>query len=112
MSGVEHENGQEFFARDAARVWVADVIVTPKPGVNDPEGEAIRGGLEALGYAGLRGVRAGRFFQLTVKAPDAETATTEVASMCERLLANPVIETYQVSVTEIVPEREPEGGSR
>lgn len=88
----------------SARSWLADVLVVPKEGVNDPEGEAIRSGLEMLGYEGIDRVRAGRYFRLQVRADDAETASSAVAAMCEQLLANPVIETYQVSVTEVIDE--------
>lgn len=86
----------------SARTWLADVLVVPKEGVNDPEGEAIRSGLAMLGYEGIDRVRSGRYFQLHLEAGDAEAATAAVAAMCEQLLANPVIETYQISVTEVV----------
>ncbi len=93
---------------DGGRVWVADVIVMPKPGVNDPQGEAIRGGLGMLGYVGVERVRSGRFIQLTLRAGDAESAQAAVAAMCEQLLANPVIETFQASVTEVIAGDETE----
>ncbi len=86
------------------RTWVADVLVVPKEGVNDPEGEAIRAGLQMLGNEGIDRVRAGRYLQLHLSAADAEVAGAAVAAMCEQLLANPVIETYQISVTEVVEE--------
>lgn len=80
-------------------VWNADIVVLPKPGVNDPPGEAIRGALETLGYSAVEQVRSGRFIQVTLLAADAATAEVIVAGMCEQLLANPVIETYHVTVT-------------
>ena len=73
--------------------WVARVVVTPKPGVNDPEGEAILGGLSSLGYDRVDRVRSGRYFELTVLADDAHAARAMVDEMCRRLLANPVMET-------------------
>ena len=79
-----------------SNVWHADVIVVPKPGVNDPEGEAILGGLHALGYSTVGKVTAGKLLKLTVNAPDAETATRSIARMCDQLLANPVIEEYHI----------------
>lgn len=85
-----------------ARTWVADVIVMPKEGVNDPQGEAIRNGLGMLGYDRVERVWSGRFLQVTLRAADAETARAEVAAMCEQLLANLVIEAYQISLNEIV----------
>jgi len=80
--------------------WVADIVVLPKPGVNDPEGEAVLGGLAALGYADVRRVRSGRFFRVAVAAPDADSARVTVAAMCDQLLANPVIEAYRVARVE------------
>jgi phosphoribosylformylglycinamidine synthase subunit PurS len=77
-------------------VWHAEVVVVPKDGVNDPEGEAILGGLHALGYSGVGRVTAGKLLKLTVNAPDAESAKNTVARMCDQLLANPVIEDYQI----------------
>ena len=82
------------------RSWVAEVIVEPKPGVNDPQGEAIFGGLRSLGYGGVTGVRSGRFFRVRLRAADAESARATAAAMCDQLLANPVIETYSVAIVE------------
>ncbi|MGH2534007.1 MAG: phosphoribosylformylglycinamidine synthase subunit PurS [Thermomicrobiales bacterium] len=79
--------------------WQAEVIVLPKQGVNDPEGEAILGGLHSLGHAAVGHVRAGRVLRLTIDAPDEASAQSAVGRMCEQLLANPVIESYHVSVT-------------
>jgi len=77
-------------------VWRAEVIVVPKEGVNDPEGEAILGGLHSLGYSGVDAVTAGRLLKITVNAPDEDSAKRSVAKMCDQLLANPVIEDYQI----------------
>jgi phosphoribosylformylglycinamidine synthase PurS subunit len=87
-------------AQDASRLreWIAEVIVVPKAGVNDPQGEAIRGGLGSLGYSGVSNVRSGRFFRLTLHAENEATATAEATEMCQRLLANPVIETFTVAL--------------
>lgn len=82
------------------RQWIAEVVVEPKPGVNDPQGEAVLGGLRSLGYAGVSGVRSGRFFRVSVTASDERAAEASVGEMCERLLANPVIETYAVTIVE------------
>lgn len=73
----------------------------PKAGVNDPEGEAIRGGLHSLGYAGVERVRAGKHYRLRLDAPAADAARATAEEMAEKLLANPVIQTYVIeSVTE------------
>jgi phosphoribosylformylglycinamidine synthase subunit PurS len=85
------------------RTFLAEVFVEPKPGVNDPQGEAILGGLRSLGYEGVDRVRSGRYFQVALAAPDRAAAEAEVRSMCDRLLANPVIERYRVSVNEVTP---------
>ena len=84
--------------RAALREWLARIVVTPKAGVNDPEGEAIRGGLASLGYEGIGRVRAGRYFEVALSATDPQAASSMVREMCERLLANPVIESYRVTV--------------
>ena len=80
------------------RSWQIQVTVLPKPGVNDPAGDSIRGGLEQLGYHGVTGVRAGKVITLSVEAETADDARATVARMCDQLLANPVIETYVVVV--------------
>lgn len=73
----------------------------PKPGVNDPEGEAIRGGLQSLGYNGVERVRAGKHYRLRLSAPEAATARATAEDMANKLLANPVIQTFVIeSVTE------------
>lgn len=68
----------------------------PKAGVNDPEGEAIRGGLESLGYDAVQRVRAGKHYRLRIFAPQAEAARASAEEMANRLLANPVIQTFVI----------------
>ena len=80
------------------RSWQVQVTVLPKPGVNDPAGDSIRGGLEQLGYHGVSSVRAGKVITLAIEAETEDGARTTVERMCDQLLANPVIETYLVSV--------------
>ena len=86
------------------RRWLAEVIVVPKAGVNDPQGEAIRGGLESLGYPMVRGVRAGKVIRVEVAADSADAADNLVREMADRLLANPVIESYAVTVAGVEGE--------
>jgi phosphoribosylformylglycinamidine synthase len=74
--------------------FLARVYVSLKPTVNDPEGITIGGALGSLGFETVTGVRSGRYFQVTLAAPDAKAASAQVDQMCSRLLANPVIETY------------------
>ncbi|MDQ3167893.1 MAG: phosphoribosylformylglycinamidine synthase subunit PurS [Chloroflexota bacterium] len=92
-------------AKDAVRttgpaglVWSVEVTVMPKPGINDPQGEAIRGGLRSLDHAGVISVRAGKSLRLRVEGESREAVEREAALMCDRLLANPVIETYEIHV--------------
>lgn len=79
--------------------WVVDVVVMPKPGVNDPEGESILGGLRSLGYDEVCRVRSGKSIKLEVTAPSQEAARARAAEMADRLLANPVIEVFDVVVS-------------
>lgn len=80
---------------------MVDVIILPKEGVNDPQGEAIQGGLRSLGYLDVGDVRAGKLIRMSVRAGSAGAAREAVASMCDRFLANPVIETYRVDVSPV-----------
>jgi phosphoribosylformylglycinamidine synthase len=76
----------------------ARVTVMLKQGVLDVQGEAVRHALGSLGFAGVNGVRQGKVIELDLAAPDAATAETEVQVMCERLLANTVIESYRIEI--------------
>ena len=75
-------------------MWVATVRVTLKPTVNDPQGLTIARALGTLGFDSVDGVRAGKFIEITLDEPDREVAEKQVTEMCEKLLANPVIERY------------------
>jgi len=72
------------------------VTVQLKPGVLDAQGQAIRKGLDALGYAGVAAVRAGRYFE--IEMPDAPYLDARVRAMCEWLLANTLIEEFRYDV--------------
>lgn len=76
----------------------ARVHVMLKDGVLDPQGEAVRHALGGLGFGGVRQVRQGKVIELDLDATDAEAARAEVGQMCERLLANTVIESYRVEI--------------
>jgi len=76
----------------------ARVTVMLKNGVLDPQGEAIRHALGSLGFGGVNGVRQGKVIELDLAATDAAAAETEVKAMCEKLLANTVIESYRVEI--------------
>jgi len=79
-------------------VVVAEVRVELKPGVADPEGSNTRKALELLGFTQVVGVRSIRVFELELKEPNKQTARKAVETMCERLLANPVIHRYTITV--------------
>ncbi len=81
-------------ADDAAKV---SIVVFLKPGVLDVQGKALQGALHGLGWPGVADVRVGRVITLTL--PDPATAEAEARAMCDRLLANAVIERYNVSVS-------------
>jgi len=76
----------------------ARVTVTLKQGVLDPQGQAIEGSLKSLGFSGVSGIRQGKVFDLELDATDPVLAREQVNAMCERLLANTVIENYAVEI--------------
>ncbi|MGE5619358.1 MAG: phosphoribosylformylglycinamidine synthase subunit PurS [Sphingomonadaceae bacterium] len=79
-------------------MWLAKVHVTLKPVVLDPQGQAIHGGLRSLGFDSVQSVRAGKYLEIKLEAPDREEAERLVNEMCAKLLANPVIEDYRLEV--------------
>jgi phosphoribosylformylglycinamidine synthase len=76
----------------------ARVYVTLKPSVFDPQGRVVAEALHSLGYADVREVRQGKFFEVDLDGEDRAAAETRVAEMAATLLANPVIESYRVEV--------------
>lgn len=76
----------------------ARVTVMLKAGVLDVQGEAVRHALGTLGFAGVNGVRQGKVIELELAETDAEAAEAAVKAMCEKLLANTVIESYRVDL--------------
>jgi phosphoribosylformylglycinamidine synthase PurS subunit len=77
----------------------ATVLVRPKPGILDPQGEAVLGSLQQLGFA-VDGARVGRVVDLELRDGDSEQARAELERMCEQLLANPLIESYEIELVE------------
>jgi phosphoribosylformylglycinamidine synthase len=77
----------------------ARVEIAHLPGIADPAGATVERALPALGYTNVTQVHIGKTIRLVVDAPDAEAAHAQVKEMCERLLANPVIESYEVSIS-------------
>ncbi len=74
------------------------VLVSLKPGVLDAQGRAIEHALRDLGYAQVSGVRTGKQIVLDVDSPDPEAARALARELCEKLLANPVIEQYEILI--------------
>lgn len=76
----------------------AKVHVFLKPGVLDVQGKAIEGAVHALGFGGVSGVRVGRMIEFDIAGDDRAKAETEVKALCDRLLANTVIESYKAEL--------------
>jgi phosphoribosylformylglycinamidine synthase PurS subunit len=75
----------------------ATVLVRPKPGILDPQGEAVETSLRHLGFA-VDNARVGRVVDLELEATDETAARAEVERMCQKLLANPLIESYEIEL--------------
>jgi phosphoribosylformylglycinamidine synthase, purS protein len=78
----------------------ARVTVTLKAGVLDPQGQAIEGSLKGLGFSGVASVRQGKVFDLSLDGSNEEEARASITQMCEKLLANTVIENYAIEISE------------
>lgn len=78
----------------------AEINVTLKKTVSDPQGLVIKHSLESLGYKGLKDVRFGKLMIIELGYKDKKRATEEVGQMCKKLLANPIIENYSFKIKE------------
>ena len=76
----------------------ARVFVTLKPSVFDPQGQTIAGALHSMGYHGVGDVRQGKYFELDLDVASADKARALASEVADKLLANPVIESYRVEV--------------
>jgi phosphoribosylformylglycinamidine synthase len=77
----------------------ATVLVRPKPGILDPQGQAVQGSLQQLGFA-VDAARVGRVVDLELRDDDRGEARAKLERMCEQLLANPLIESYEIQLVE------------
>ncbi len=77
----------------------ARVTVTLKNGVLDPQGKAIEHALDSLGFSGVGQVRQGKVFDIEIEGADKSRAEADLKAMCDKLLANTVIENYAISLT-------------
>ena len=78
----------------------AKVYVTLKSGVLDPQGKAVQHSLGSLGFSEVRGVRIGKFIEVSLEETDRTKASERIKAMCEKLLANTVIESYRFELCE------------
>lgn len=78
----------------------AKIHVTLKPGILDPQGKAIEHALETLGFTGAGNVRVGKYLELDLKESARDRAEAQVKAMCEKLLANTIIEEYRYELTQ------------
>jgi len=83
----------------------AKIYITLKTGLLDAQGKTIKSALEALGFKGLRDVRMGKYLEIELNGARAASAKREVERMCQKLLANPVVETYRVEVRGQAPSQ-------
>ncbi len=81
-------------------MYLARVYVTLKPTVNDPQGLTIRGALHSLGFSDVDSVRAGKYMEIRLDTGDRKEAERQLAEMCRKLLANPVIEDSRFELEE------------
>jgi len=81
-------------------MFKAVVYVTLRESVLDPQGNAVKGALHSLGFADVQDVRIGKYMELSVEATDRGQAEARVKEMCEKLLANTVIEDYRFDIVE------------
>ena len=75
-------------------MYLAKIYVTLKPTVNDPQGRTIERGLKSLGFESVQEVRAGKYLEITTHENNNLTAEKQISDMCNKLLANPIIEEY------------------
>ena len=81
-------------------MFLAQVYVTLKPTVNDPQGLTIKGGLHSLGFTSVESVRAGKYMEIRLDGDSRQEAERLLNEMCRQLLANPIIENYRFELEE------------
>ncbi len=81
-------------------MFLAKVYVTLKPTVNDPQGRTVMAGLQSMGFASVADVREGKYLEIRINESERARAEAQLKDMCDRLLANPVIEEYRYELVE------------
>ncbi len=82
-------------------MYLAKIYVTLKPTVNDPQGLTVKGGLHTLGFDNIQSVRVGKYMEVRLAETNVSKAEQQVREMCDKLLANPVIEDFRFELEEI-----------
>ncbi len=82
--------------------YQARIYITLRPSVLDPAGTAVQSGIEQLGYQGVEQVRIGKYIELIITAANQQQAEEQLAQICDRLLANTVIENYRFELMKLV----------
>lgn len=77
-----------------------EVYIRPRADILDPQGDAVNAALKDLNFAGVSEVKVGKYLILTLEADDQAAAESQLDEMCQKLLANPIIEDYEMKVTE------------
>jgi phosphoribosylformylglycinamidine synthase len=83
------------------RQYQANIYITLRPSVLDPAGTAVQSGLKHMGYEQVEQIRIGKYIELKLSSIDETSARQQLDTMCEQLLANPVIENYRFDLVEI-----------
>ena len=91
-------------------MFLAQVYITLKSTVNDPQGLTVLGAVKNLGFHAVEDVRVGKFLEVRVAEPDRSRAEQLVEELCQKLLANPVIEEYRFLLKELSPS--PQSGAQ
>ena len=91
-------------------MFLAQFYITLKPTVNDPQGLTVLGGVKNLGFDAVEDVRVGKFLEVRVAEPNRVRAEQLVEELCQKLLANPVIEEYRYELKELAPS--PQAGAQ
>lgn len=83
------------------QTYQAKIYVTLRPSVLDPAGTAVRSGVQQMGYENVEQIRIGKYIEVTLTANDEGDAKQQLDQICDRILANPVIETYRFDLTSV-----------
>ena len=82
-------------------MFLAKIYVTVKPTVNDPQGQTVLGALKTLGFEAVDSVRIGKYLEVKLREEERVRAEAQVREMCDKLLANPVIEDFRFELEEL-----------